>query len=218
MSRKPVSNAELPAQERQESLVCVANVAPSARRLAAGDALFRQGDTTFGIFRLVAGRISLVRVTPGGTEVPMHTVRAGELFAEASLFSTRYHCDAVALQRSDVLIYPKAELMRALRQDRDALWAFAGELAQHVQGLRTRLEVSRIRAAPERVLQALRLRCATCGTWKMDGTLKRFAEEIGLTHEALYRAMAKLERDGHITRRNDEIKLTPPSPARKVRT
>lgn len=210
MARKPGSTTDAPPHELQLPRIPFADVMPAARRLVAGTALFREGDATFGIFRLVSGRISLVRVTPGGTEVPMHTVRAGELFAEASLFSDRYHCDAVAMQRSDVLVYPKAELMRALRQDRDALWMFAAELAQRVQGLRTRLEVSRIRSAPERVLQALRLRCDASGTWKVDGTLKKFAEEIGLTHEALYRTMATLERDGRIARRNDEIKLKPP--------
>lgn len=184
----------------------IAGVEPVARRLAAGAALFRQGDKTFGICRLVAGRVRLVRVTPGGTLVPMHTVRAGELFAEASLFSEHYHCDAIAVQRADVLVYPKAALLRALRQDPQALWTFTAELAQRVQGLRTRLEVGRIRSAPERVLQALRLRCDASGTWTVDGTLKKFAEEIGLTHEALYRALATLERDGRIAREDAAIR------------
>jgi len=185
--------------------------------LTAGAALFRQGDAPFGIFRLVTGRISLVRTTPDGTEVPMHTVRAGELFAEPSLFSTRYHCDAIASQRCEVLVYPKSALVRALKQDPAALWAFTSELAQRVQGLRTRLEVGRIRAAPERVLQALRLRCDASGRWKPDGTLKRFAEEIGLTHEALYRALATLEREGRVARDNDGITLLPQTPARRTR-
>ncbi|WP_136417980.1 Crp/Fnr family transcriptional regulator [Herbaspirillum sp. ST 5-3] len=186
---------------------CFANVKPDARRLEAGDMLFRQGDKSFGMFRLATGRIRLLRSTPGGADMPMHTVRAGELFAEASLFSERYHCDAIALQRSEVLVYPKAALQHALRQDPDALWAFAAELAQRVQGLRTRLELSRIHSAPERVLQALRLRCDASGTWKPDATLKRFAEEIGLTHEALYRALAALEREGRIARRDEEFTL-----------
>lgn len=164
----------------------IAGVAPSLRRVVAGVALFRQGDKTFGIFRLVSGRISLIRVTAEGTQVPMHTVCPGELFAEASIFSTHYHCDAIAIRDCEVLVYPKAELTRELRENEEALWAFTAELAHRIQGLRTRLEVRQIRSAPERVLQALRLRCDASGRWKMDGTLKQFAEEIGLTHEALY--------------------------------
>ncbi|GAB4404790.1 MAG: Crp/Fnr family transcriptional regulator [Rhodoferax sp.] len=177
------------------------------RRVPADAALFRQGEPTFGFFRLVSGRIRLVRVTPAGTQVPMHSVRPGELFAEASIFSARYHCDAIATSACEVLVYSKGELLRRLKESREDLWTFAAELAHRVIELRTRLEMRQIRSAPERVLQSLELRCGASGAWKMDGTLKQFAEEIGLTHEALYRALAGLERDGRIARRDGEIKL-----------
>jgi CRP-like cAMP-binding protein len=214
MPRKPALPPGTPREALDPAPIHIANVAPTVRRIPAGSALFRQGDSTFGVFRLVSGRFSLIRVTPGGTEVPMHTVRAGELFAEASLFSPRYHCDAIAVRDSEVLVYPKAELTRQLKESKDDLWAFTAELAQRIQGLRTRLEVRQIRSAPERILQAIRLRCDSSGTWRVDGTLKKFAEEIGLTHEALYRALATLERDGHIARASDEIKLKLHKPVR----
>ncbi|MDB5761006.1 MAG: transcriptional regulator, Crp/Fnr family, partial [Herminiimonas sp.] len=210
-SHMPKKSAPSPGTHLEtldSSLVRIANVVPTVRRLVAGTSLFRQGDASFGIFRLVTGRIRLIRVTPGGTEVPMHTVRPGELFAEASIFSARYHCDAIVLRDCEVLVYPKAELMRQLKAGKDDLWKFTADLAQRVQGLRTRLEVRQIRSAPERVLQSLRLQCNSFGAWKPDGTLKQFAEEIGLTHEALYRALASLEREGRILRGDDhEIKL-----------
>lgn len=151
----------------------------------------------------------LLRVTPDGVEVPMHTVRPGELFAEASLFSARYHCDAVALADSEVLLYPKGELTRALRNDPGGLWEFTAELARRLQALRARLEIVQIRSAPERVLQYLRLRCSADGVARLDGTLKHLAQEIGLTHEALYRALSTLERGGGIRRRPGEIRLLP---------
>jgi len=188
----------------------IAGIAPTLQRVAAGAALFRQGDATFGCFRLVSGGIRLVRVTPAGAQVAMHGVRAGELFAEASLFSPRYHCDAIATRESEVLVYPKRELLRRLKDHPEDLWRFAGELAHRVQELRTRLEVREIRAARERVLQSLRLRCGAGAAWKVEGTLKQFAEEVGLTHEALYRALARLEREGWIRRGEGEIRLTAP--------
>jgi CRP-like cAMP-binding protein len=188
----------------------IAGVAPTLRRVAAGAALFRQGDPTFGFFRLVSGAIRMVRVTPAGAQVPMHSVRPGELFAEASLFAPRYHCDAIAARASEVLVYPKRELQRRLKDHPEDVWRFAGELAHHVQALRTRLETRQIRSAPQRVLQLLRLRCDASGAWRIEGTLKQFAEEAGLTHEALYRALARLERDGWIRRGAGEIRLAAP--------
>ncbi len=174
----------------------VAHVTPIVRHVAANGMLFRQGDPTFGLFRLASGRIRLIRVTPAGEQVPMHTVLPGELFAEASMFSACYHCDAVATRASDVLVYPKTDLARQLKEETSDLWAFAAEMAHRVYDLRARLELRQIRSATERVLQMLRLRCGASETWKIDGTLKPVAEEIGLTHEALYRALAVLERAG----------------------
>lgn len=196
----------------------VANVAPRIRCVKAGAFLFRQGDTSIGLFRLASGLLRLVRVTPQGAEVPMHTVRPGELFAEASIFSPAYHCDALALKDSEVLVYSKTELVRELKTNPEDLWTFAAEVARRVQGLRTALELRQIRSAPERVLQALRLRCDSHGIWKTDGTLKQLAEEIGLTHEALYRAMARLERSGHIARAKNVIRLEPREHVRNAKT
>lgn len=185
----------------------LANVAPAVRRLAAGEVLFHKGDPTFGIFRLVAGRIRLVRATTEGSEVPMHTVRPGELFAEASLFSTHYQCDAIALVKSEVLLYSKVDVVRQLKTNEEKMWDFAAEMASRLQSLRTQMEIRQIRSATQRVLQSLQLRCKAAGCWSPEGTLKQYAEEIGLTHEALYRALARLEEEGRIRRGKSEICL-----------
>jgi DNA-binding HxlR family transcriptional regulator len=37
------------------------------------------------------------------------------------------------------------------------------------------------------------------------------AAEIGLTHEAIYRALAALERDGRIIRNQEQVVLQPPT-------
>ena len=206
-----------PEARTHDRLDSIAGVAPALRHVAAGEYLFRQGKATFGIFRLLQGRIRLVRVSADGTEVSMHGVRRGELFAEASLFSARYHCDAEATMDSEVLVYPRAELAQRLHDDREALWAFTGELARRVQGLRSLLELRQTRSAPERVLQFLRLRSDAQGVVRPDDSLKRLAEEVGLTHEAFYRALATLEREGAIKRSPGEIRLNEGAPARALR-
>jgi CRP-like cAMP-binding protein len=184
-------------------------VVPRPRRAAPGDLLFRQGSPTVGVFKLVSGRVRLFRTTAGGAQATMHTARPGELFAEASLFSTHYHCDAEALESSQLLLYPKAALMRSLRETPELLWSFTAELARRVQGLRTRIEVQRTRSARERVLQFLQLHCDSKGLWLQQGTLKQLADELALTHEALYRTLAELERDSRIVRSERGILLGP---------
>ena len=178
----------------------LAGVLPLPRVVPAGTALFRQGDRTVGIFVLLRGALRLLRVTPDGAAVTLHLVRPGEMFAEASLFATHYHCDAIADSDSVAGLYPKRALTDQLRRDPQALWNFSGELARRLQGLRQRYELKQIRSAPQRVLQFLRLRCNADGGYRTRGTLKDIAAELGLSHEALYRALAALEQEGLITR------------------
>ena len=183
------------------------DVPPDHRNLAAGAALFRQGDASFGIFLLRSGRIRLQRITPDGAAVSIHLARPGELFAEASLFSERYHCDAIAEVDSQVWLYPKEHLARSLHAKPESLWAFARELARRLQDLRLRYELKQIRSATERVLQLLRMRSGADGAFIIPGSLKEMAADVGLTHEAFYRALATLEKQGRIARSAGAIRL-----------
>lgn len=185
----------------------IAGVQPTSRRVSAGDLLFRRGDKTIGIFHIGAGRLRMQRVTADGATVTLHVARAGEMLAEASLFVDRYQCDVVAEVDSTVWLYPKDELIRRLRDDPDCLWNFAAGMARGLHALRQRYELKQIRSAPERVLQLLRLSCDASGVYRTAGTLKDLAAELGLTREALYRALAFLQRDGRIIRTTDEIRI-----------
>lgn len=73
---------------------------------------------------------------------------------------------------------------------------------------RRRLELRNIRNARERVWQKLQLSpIRDDGTVIIDRPLKEMAGEIGLTHEALYRSLAALEKAGRIRRRGRTIRL-----------
>lgn len=205
----------LPGKLEPGLLPPLAGVVPQARVVPAGTTLFHKGDAAKGIFVLAEGAMRLVRVTPDGTAVTLHLARPGEMFAEASLFVKRYHCDAIADADSVVGLYPQAKLAARLRSDPDALWNFARDLAHRLQGLRQRYELKQIRSASERVLQFMRLRCDDAGRLQAAGTLKDVATELGLTHEALYRTLATLERRKLIGRTGGSLCLVG---KRRIRT
>lgn len=178
------------------------------RTLAAGDALFQTGDRAVAIYRVERGRLRLIRRTVDDHLVVLHTARAGEFLAEASLFSEAYHCDAVAVVSSRVRVYPKASLLAAFRTDRGLAEAFMGRLAHQVQDLRARLELRNIRSARERVLQYLWLRAEPDRrSVVIEGPYQDIAAEIGLTREALYRTLARLEAEGVLVRDRSGITL-----------
>ena len=125
------------------------------------------------------------------------------------MFSPQYHCDAIANTDATVRVYPKREVLAVFEENPKAARAFTETLAQQVMNLRTRLEQRNIRSARERVRHFLMLNVGSDRrTVKLRGTLKDLAAEIGLTHEALYRTLATLERSGEIRRKGEKIVLS----------
>jgi CRP-like cAMP-binding protein len=184
-------------------------VAPArTRTLARGDVLFRQGDRAVAIFRVVHGRFRLERRTLDGRLVVLHTARAGELFAEASLFADAYHCDAVAVTDAVVEVYDKPALLADLGASASAsAGGLIATMARQLQDARGRLELRNVRSARERVLLWLDLRAGPTRIVTVEGELQDVAAELGLTREAFYRTLATLERDGLIAREGAQITL-----------
>ena len=199
---------ELVASCRSSWLPAAVRATCVDRRLKSGEALFRLGDKTAGFCEVVTGRVRLARVDRAGHEIVLHVVGPGETFAEASLYSNSYHCDAIASTDAVVRIYPKTAVLAAFDKDRAAAQAFTATLARQVMKLRTRIEQRNIRSARERVRHYLALNVGADGrTVELAGTLKDLAAELGLSHEALYRTLAALERAGAIKRGKGKITL-----------
>lgn len=156
------------------------------RRLGAGAMLFATGDPVRSLFVVERGRLRLLRHTMHGAPLVLHVAASGEAFAEASLFSRTYHCDAQAEISSAVIAYPRRALLGALRENPEAAVRLVGHLAQQVQALRGRIELLNIKSARDRVLWYLHSRLGASATAvELDRTWKAIASEIGLTHEAV---------------------------------
>lgn len=184
----------------EEWLSLLAGIRATRRTLAPGQALFRAGDPADAIFHVATGCLRMVRHAANGTVVTLHVAEAGSLFAEAALFSETYHCDALAEQASEVRVYPKRAILMHIKAHPDLNLAFSAYLARQLQRLRGRLELVRLKTARERVLAFLAQAGSAEGPVTLDRPLTMVAAEIGLTHEALYRTLARLERDGVLKR------------------
>jgi CRP-like cAMP-binding protein len=178
------------------------------RRLAAGQTLFRAGSRSTGFFEVIGGTVRLIRVDRNGREAVLQTASAGDTLAEASLFSPAYHCDAIAATDAVVRLFPKSVMLAELQRDPKLARAFAAMLARQVMTLRTRLETRNIHSARERVRHFLAVNAgADRRTVVVSGTLKQLAADLGLTHEALYRTLARMAADGEVTRKGTVIRI-----------
>ena len=156
--------------------------------------LFLQGDTSCALFFLEKGLIQLIRHSENGDEVMIHRARSGETFAEASLFSTAYHCDGIALENSKVIRMDKFQILNTMAEDTAFALALSARFAGQIQSLRRIQEIHAIRSAKERVFAAV-----VQGVLKTD--IKPFAAQINLTHETTYRALAQLVKEGRLIKK-----------------
>jgi CRP-like cAMP-binding protein len=191
------------------------------RELKAGETLFRTGQRTIGLFQVLAGRVRLARVDRSGREAVLYTAGRGHLLAEASLFSPVYHCDAIASTPAKVRLYPKEMVLAEFKRDPEAAKEFMARLSRQLMALRTRMELRNIHSARERLRQYLVVNAGPDGaTVALSGSLKELAAELGLTHEALYRTLARMAADKEIKRLKGKIVLArarlPVKPAKAI--
>jgi CRP-like cAMP-binding protein len=175
---------------------------------SAGATIFRTGTATHSVFFVESGSVQLMRRGRAGEEIILHEAKAGEFFAEASLDSARYHCDAIAKQATQLIKIRGADLRRLLSVDREFSREWIDLLARQLRASRARIERLCLKSAADRVLHLLisegrgpRHEVA------VTGTLKDLAREMGISHEALYRTLASMQRGRIIERQNKVLRL-----------
>lgn len=170
-----------------------------------GETVFHRGDTVSGLWRVQKGTLRLFRVLEDGQELLLYRPKSGDIIAEASMFAEQYGCSLSAVSECELQFVNKPVVLGLLRQDHETAERFMALMGHHIMRLRTRLEVRNIRSARERVLKLFQIEANADGVLTLSGSLKDIAAEIGLSHEAFYRALAQLEAAELIERRPGQI-------------
>lgn len=166
--------------------------------VARGHHLFLGGERPSAMHYLEEGEIVLQRVSEAGDPLVMRRLRSG-FVAEASLQASRYHCDAVATAPSRVASVPVDTLAAALQTDPAFAMRWIGMLSGEVRRLRTQCERLSLKGVTERLMHLVDTE-GDEGRLAVPAGLKSLASELGVTHEALYRTLARLEREGRLRR------------------
>ena len=159
------------------------------RNLVPGEAVFRREDPIRSVFLVCDGAIALERPLPDGTSLTLHLARSGMLLAEASVFASAYHCDAVAREASCIVGIPRERFRDALVSFPSAAGELLAETARELQALRSRVEILRLRRLADRLDAWRELHDEPpAGHWV------HVADAIGVTPAALYRELARRRR------------------------
>ncbi|NKN01156.1 cyclic nucleotide-binding domain-containing protein [Rhizobium leguminosarum bv. viciae] len=155
---------------------------------AGGQHIFNQDDAITRLYHVRAGAIHLVRYQADGNVAVLQRALPGMVLGEASVFSSRYHCDAVAVTNSEALVIPVNSVRRLLRSDHVFAEAWASYLSHQLQQARKRAEIASLKTVAARLSAWL---AWNDGLLPSKGEWKSLADEIGVSAEALYRELAK---------------------------
>lgn len=169
---------------------------PNALRtytMEAGTTVFTPDAPTRGLFYVEEGRVRIVHKAPDGQDVTLQEAGPGDTFAESSLFADSYGTTCIVLEDSVIVRVRKDMTIARLDTDPDFAKAMIDRLSRMLEQQRYMTELLSIRGAEERVLAALTL-------MGQSGTVIEFAARIGLTHEAVYRALTALVKQGRVVK------------------
>lgn len=176
-------------------------------QLANREYLFRTGDPVQRMHLVESGVLVMLRRLTSGQELVVQRAYPGELLAEASLFAENYHCDAICDGDVTCTVYDRHKLLDAL-QDPGLSLSMLRIYSRTIRDLRSQFELSNIRRADDRVLAYLSLLPADDEGWREQALpWTDVARSLGLSHEAIYRALAALTKAGRLERDDSRYRL-----------
>lgn len=166
---------------------------PETLEIDEGQRLFSSGDAVRWVFIVQTGEVHLMRHLEAGRELVMCRFRPGSMVAEGSMFSDRYHCDAVSVTASRLIRYAREDLQARIASDAEANRVWLLFLTQSLQAARTRAEILSLKTVRERLEAWLAIHSVSA---EAPSSWKSVANEIGVSPEALYRELARRRQQG----------------------
>lgn len=178
------------------------------RTLGKNEFLFQTGSQAGHIFFIIKGELRAIRLLPTGTNAIMQRASKGEFFAEAAMCSDNYKCDAIANRRTEVICIPVDRLTHHLQVDPEFSVYFMKLMVANSLKQCKKLERLRISRARDRVLHYLSCESRDHAGVVLDVSVAKWAEELGLEPETLYRTLSDLEKEALIIRKGNRINIS----------
>ena len=175
-----------------------------AHHFEKGDYLFHQGKKPEYMFFIVSGEAVLTRTSSHGEPTTLQRCKGGFL-SEASLLTDAYHCDAIATHNGQAITLPIKSLRDALADSKFSM-KWVQLLSKEIMRLRTQSERLGLKDIRSKLIHLIETE-GKQGVLILQSDFKSMASEIGVTHEALYRAIATLEKEGLLEKHPDSLEL-----------
>ena len=175
--------------------------------LKKDETLFQRDDSVDSLFYIIEGELIALRYQYDGKPAIMMRNFSGEIFAPASMNMSVYPCSAVATKPSILLKIPLPVLNEHLLTDAEFARYCIQSLADNLKKQCARSERLRLKSARERVLHYISCESSSGTEITLSYPVSKWAEELGIEAESLYRTLSEMEKEGVIERDKRLIKI-----------
>lgn len=172
------------------------------RKIGAGTLVFSRGQRSALAF-VISGRLDVV----GGEvrDVTLRRLPPDSVVGWSTLAGAEHSADVIAGEDSEVLVFPATTVRGLLRANPELALAAIVHLAELVATLSDELDEMRRPELQSRVLA--RLKRLGKSQREVRVTHAALAAQVGASRANVSRALASLERDGHLQRHRGWIEL-----------
>jgi CRP/FNR family transcriptional regulator len=184
------------------------------RKIPRDATLYRMGDLFTNLYAIRLGHFKTYQVDVGGEQQITGFQMAGELLGMDAISADRHHCDAVALEDSEVCEIPFPRLEELFGHIPTLLHHFHRMMSQEItreQSVMLLLGNMRAEQRFAAFLVNLSSRYAARGYSSTNFQLRMSREEIGnylgLTIESISRLLSRFKKEGWLRVNNREIEI-----------
>ncbi|MFW5488931.1 MAG: Crp/Fnr family transcriptional regulator [Desulfovibrio sp.] len=181
--------------------------AATIETIPKGGLYFSEQNSSLGFHILVSGRVKLFKMADDGKEQTIFLFGPGEPFCLCSMFSDgKLPASLAALEESRVLVISPDHFEQLSAQDPSLLLTIMRVLSYRLKQAMDMIDALSLKPVPSR-LAAYFLTHVQDGRVHLGITQREFAKVIGVTPEALSRALKRMAEAGLIRQQSDHIEL-----------
>ena len=183
--------------------------ASSVQSLQRNVVLFEEGDEPGEFYLVLSGRVAIAQESDDGRESLLAVLGPGELFGEMGFLDGHNRsAQARALEESDVLVVPYAELRLLYENHPTALWNAVQLLARRLRATDQALSDTVFLDVMGRTAKRLLEMAGGRDEFEMPLTQEELASMVGASRERVNKAIHAFVRLGWITHDHRHYKIT----------
>ena len=193
------------------------------RTVPRGQALFRSGEAFRTIYAVRTGFFKTCVSTPDGRDQVTGFQMAGELLGLDGIGTDQHHCDAVALEDSQVCVFPYSQLEDLSREFTELQRQFHKIMSREIvrdHGVMLLLgsmrAEERLAAFLLNLSQRLKARGFSSSALVLRMTREEIGSYLGLKLETVSRAFSRFQEDGLLAVKQRSIRIVDEESLRKL--